>query len=88
MVDYHDRYVRLNQHLNDHVHPKVNAGAAATDDLWLTDHGPEHVATVISRINDLTFRDGNFVVSPYEAYLLLVSAHFHDVGNVFGRGKP
>lgn len=83
--DLHDRFVRLDEYLVDNVHPLVGQGSAAVDDIWLTDHGPKHISTVIRRIGDLTYHNGKFNVSSYEAYLLAVAAHFHDVGNVFGR---
>lgn len=86
-VDYLSRYIALSEHLDREVHPKVNAGASAMDSIWLTDHGPEHIATVISRMDDLTYQHGRYVVSPYEAYILLVAAHMHDIGNVFGRSE-
>ena len=40
---------------------------------------------MIRRIDELTHINGRCVLSPYEAYLLLVAAHVHDVGNMFGR---
>ena len=84
-VDYYARYLKLEEHFNNKIHPKVNAGAAANDQIWLTDHGPDHIRTVIRRIGDLTFQNNCCVVSPYEAYILAVAAHLHDIGNVFGR---
>lgn len=84
-VDYHKRYTELQRHLNSELHPNVNTGAAAADSVWLTDHGAKHVATVIQRIDDLTYYGDKCVLSPYETYLVLVAAQFHDVGNLFGR---
>ncbi len=86
-VDYHQRFVDLDQYLNEHVHPRVTAGAAASDQVWLTDHGPGHIRTVLKRTGDLSFKEGRCVLSPYEAYLLAVGTHFHDIGNVFGRDQ-
>lgn len=79
------RFNRLDVHLVDKVHPSIGQGSALSDRILLTDHGPEHISTVIRRIGDLTFDRGEFKISPYEAYLLAVAAHFHDVGNVYGR---
>lgn len=83
--DLFKRFVDLDKHLVDKVHPSVNAGAAVNDRVWLTDHGPRHIKTVIRRIGELTFRNDSFVVEPKDAYLLAVAAHFHDIGNVYGR---
>ena len=85
-VDLYDRFRRLDKHLVDEVHPSVGQGAAITG-IWLTDHGPRHIQTVFRRIESLTFQKEECIVKPYHAYLLAVAAHFHDIGNVFGRKK-
>ena len=82
-----ERFTRLDKHLVDRVHPSIGQGTALADGILLTDHGPEHISTVIRRIGDLVYVNGRFNVRPYEAYLLAVAAHFHDVGNVYGRKK-
>lgn len=84
-TDYHDRFRHLDNYLNKKIHPFINQGAAAHDDGWLTDHGVQHITTVIQRTSDLAIKDGKTVLTPYEAFLLLVAIHFHDIGNVFGR---
>ena len=84
-IDYYRRFAALDMHLNEHVHPLVNQGAAAHGDGWLTDHGAEHIQTVLRRASDLIMTSSGTVLSPYEAFLLASSIHFHDVGNVFGR---
>jgi hypothetical protein len=91
-VDYYERFERIDQYLNEHVHPNVNEGAAVEAQLrhdpasWLTDHGPKHVHTVIQRASALVrATERKPTISPYEAYLLLLAIHFHDVGNIFGR---
>ena len=84
--DYYERFLRLDKYMNEEVHPRVTAGTAANDaGVWLTDHGPRHIARVIERIGDLADRNGDWAVSPHESYLLAIAAHCHDVGNVFGR---
>ena len=82
-IDYYKRFTRIDDWLNKEIHPLVNHGATAHDPIWLTDHGPDHIATVIRRISDLVFP--RCVLTPYEAYILLIASHFHDIGNVFGR---
>ncbi len=56
-----------------------------TDDiLWLNNHGPKHISTVIERASDLV--DGaTIVLNPREVYILLSSIQLHDVGNFYGR---
>ena len=83
-LDYFDRFRRIDDYLNENVHPYVNQGAAAIEPIWLTDHGSGHITTVMQRASDLTFIPES-VLSPYEAYVLLLAIHFHDVGNVYGR---
>ena len=84
-IDYYRRFADLETYLNEQVHPLVNQGAAAHGDGWLTDHGAEHIQTVLRRASDLITTDGGTVLSPYEGFLLASGIHFHDVGNVFGR---
>lgn len=86
-VDYYRRFQHLDDHLNRKIHPTVNSGAIAHGDGWLTDHGADHITTVIRRAGDLVTNAGSLLLTPYETFLLLVATHFHDVGNVFGRDK-
>ena len=86
-VDYLGQFIGLDDYLKQDLHEYVNTGAAVSDSLWLTDHGANHVARVIQRIDDLTFNGNRCVLSPYETYLVLVAAQFHDVGNLFGRDE-
>ena len=84
-IDYFEQFVKFDSYMNRTIHPNVNTGAAAYGDGWLTDHGADHISTLIRRIDELTHIDGRCVLSPYEVYLLLVAAHVHDVGNMYGR---
>ena len=54
------------------------------DVVYLTHHGPDHVENVIRRASDLVLSSGS-MVSPYEAYLLLVGILIHDIGLIHGR---
>jgi len=93
-VNYWERFCRIDEHLNRNVHPFVNQGATAAlqvqedgeqaESRWLTDHGPDHITTVMRQASALS-GDAACCLSPYECYLLLIAAHFHDVGNIFGR---
>jgi hypothetical protein len=53
------------------------------DGGYLTDHGPDHVKTVIRRASQLAEHQ-RCELSPYEVYILLVGIHIHDVGIIFG----
>ena len=86
-LDYYRRFQQLDGHLNANVHPHVNNGAVAKGDGWLTDHGTQHITTVIRRAGELLIDRESLPLTPYEAFLLLTAIHFHDVGNVFGRDK-
>ena len=66
------------------IHRDVNSGASAVDGGLLTDHGPEHIATVIARASELS-RAKRCELTEYEVFLLLAAIHLHDVGNIHGR---
>lgn len=52
--------------------------------LWLNDHGPKHIETVINRATDLI--DGsNIVLNAREIFVLLNAIQLHDIGNFYGR---
>ena len=86
-VNYYKRYKRIDNYLNNEIHPNVNQGAMRNGDGWLTDHGPEHVTTVIRRAGELVASADPIFLTPYEVYILLIAIHFHDVGNIFGRRR-
>ena len=75
--------------MNSQVHPHVGHGASLTDGGFLTDHGPDHIETVIRRATSLLSHPTEKFpqIRPYEAYILLLAIHFHDVGNIFGRDQ-
>ncbi len=78
-----DLYHKFEEEMNLNWHPNVNLGAAVSDHQLLTDHGVEHVKSVISHAKDILSDMKR--LNGYEIYLLLVSIHFHDVGNIYGR---
>lgn len=82
--DLYSRFTTIADYLNQNVHPHVNVAADAHDGGTLTDHGPDHVATVISRASEL-IDTSTLDLDPYEVYMLLIAIHLHDVGNIFGR---
>jgi len=97
------QYDLFEEHMNREVHSKVNEGAASCGDGILTDHGPEHIQMVIryayelikdnfSQITNRNDHDEHDInlrqrLKGYEIYILLLSIHFHDVGNMFGRNE-
>ncbi|HWM93280.1 MAG TPA: hypothetical protein VN493_21130 [Thermoanaerobaculia bacterium] len=85
-VNYSQRFLSVAEYLNNYVHPEIGKLAIVRHDGFLTDHGPEHVKTVIQRASEL-IGDPTGKLSAYEVYLLLMACHFHDVGNIFGRGE-
>lgn len=86
LASYVERYDNVAKELNTWVHSEVTKGAISKDGGYLTDHGPDHIATVIRRATMLADCPG-CSLKPYEVYLLLMAAHFHDVGNHFGRDR-
>ncbi|MCL2135365.1 MAG: hypothetical protein FWH37_07440 [Candidatus Bathyarchaeota archaeon] len=72
--------------LNKDYHPEANLGVAVNGDGVLTDHGVNHVKMVMDRAKMLL---GNKTaeLSGYELYILLLSIHFHDLGNIYGRSE-
>jgi hypothetical protein len=83
--DYKARFQHAQNTLNAFVHPIVTVAALLTDGGFLTDHGPEHIKTVIARASNL-IRFGHAVnLSPYEVYIILSAIHVHDLGNALGR---
>jgi len=84
--DYPAQFKALADYLNSNVHPQVTAGSMVRDGGYLTDHGPKHIRTLIQRISQIVSFEA-CQLTPYEVFFLLVSAHFHDVGNIFGRDQ-
>lgn len=78
-----DSYHNFEEEMNRSWHQNVNLGAAVSGDQLLTDHGVKHIESVISHAKDI-LTDVN-QLNGYEIYLLLVSIHFHDLGNISGR---
>jgi hypothetical protein len=71
---------------NSNVTRRILLDEIVKNSIWLTDHGVTHVETVIERAAQLVLK-GNCNLTAYEAFILLMACHFHDVGNVYGREK-
>jgi hypothetical protein len=83
-VSYFNRYEAVAEFLANEIHPHVAMGALLSGGDYLNDHGPGHIAAVISRASALVGSDACKLTS-YELYLLLVAIQVHDVGNILGR---
>src|SRR5436309_14223757 len=76
--NYVAQYCAFEQYMFKYVHPQIEKMALAADGGFLTDHGSEHISTVIDR--------ASFMLGPkpplssYETYILLAAIHLHDVG--------
>lgn len=97
-VHYDTVLWNTHDYLNEHVHPTVQNRAELIDKgVYLTDHGAKHIELVLNRISELVGKGDSFKAEglargvyrpslmPYEVFLIVMAAHFHDVGNMYGR---
>nr|WP_293835170.1 hypothetical protein [uncultured Arsenicibacter sp.] len=84
-ADIPTHYKSISSKLRQWVHDNVNAGAADIDHMHLTNHGVVHIETLIKRISQMLNGNDFCELTPFESYILLLAAHIHDVGNIFGR---
>ena len=86
-ISYLTRFKNVSEYLTNEIHRHVEKGALVHDGEFLTNHGPEHINTVIQRATALLCHPPESYpqLNTYEVYLLLMAIHFHDVGNMFGR---
>lgn len=85
---YFERFSEMAGKLERDFHVNVQAGSSAADGGMLTDHGPDHIRTVIQRAGAILDNPNNkYQLNGYEIYLLLCAIHFHDLGNISGREK-
>jgi hypothetical protein len=52
--------------------------------MWLNDHGPRHIDTVIKRVGQM-LDNSNKDLTPREVFCLLSAIQLHDLGNFYGR---
>lgn len=90
--DYFDRYWDTKKHLAQYIYPYIGAGTSAEDQGIYTDHSIDHFNAVIRYAGKLLGLDNQsdlttkkLTITPYEAYILLVSILLHDAGNINGR---
>jgi hypothetical protein len=81
-VDYFNQYLRIKEFLDNEVHPHITSMTVKfEEEMYLTKHGTEHIDVVIDRISKL-INTADFIISGYEAYILLVAAQLHDTGHI------
>ena len=51
--DYIARFQAIESFLNENIHPSVTPIASLHDSNYLTDHGIQHIRTVMTRVSDL-----------------------------------
>jgi exopolyphosphatase/pppGpp-phosphohydrolase len=84
-VDYSRSYENLKDYCIKNIHKHISLGANLVDhELFLNDHGIEHVQTVIKRASELV-SSKNCDLNAKEVFYLLCAIQLHDVGNIFGR---
>lgn len=101
--NHFQKYTDILGNLRSRVYNKINTGLAALSEVsgLYTDHSAEHFDEVVlhagillglyrnadaDKIKDKVI-SGNWILTPYEIYILLLSIRLHDVGNIFGREK-
>lgn len=89
--DYWEHYHSMLVVLREQFYKLVNLGLAVHSGSIAgiyTDHSGEHFDEVVKYAGKLVGVDqgtGNFPLSPYEVFLLLMGIRLHDVGNLYGR---
>jgi|GEM_PF-1026663 len=71
------------------IHDQVTAAANYSEAIegnliFMNDHGPKHIETVINRATKL-LEDAPVILTAQEVYFLLTAIHIHDIGNLYGR---
>lgn len=83
--DYTKLFYFFEEKMNKSFHENVNLGAAIQNDGLLTDHGVHHINDVIRHLGEIISDTDE--LTGYEIFILLLVAHFHDVGNIYGRDE-
>lgn len=78
-----EKFFSIEKKMNEEWHQNVNWGAAVAGDGRLTDHGIKHIQSVIQHAYEILTDVQQ--LTGYEIFILLISIHFHDVGNIYGR---
>ena len=87
-IEYYDSYKTFKKEaikIHDSVTSAANFKEAQNGNLiFMNDHGPKHIETVIDRASKLV-EANNCKLNPKEVYYLLTAIHLHDIGNLYGR---
>jgi hypothetical protein len=91
--DFIKTFADIEEYLDEEVHPNTVLGAALQNEGLLNDHGVEHVQMVIKnayyllkdKMKDIESGKGVDRLTGCELFMLLLAAHLHDVGNIYGR---
>ena len=97
---YLKKFLALECHFFEHIHPHVDGGLIAdglgsvTDEELpniMTIHGNRHIRDVVESLNKIgqSIEDNPRAtpLSALESYILLCAAHLHDAGNIGGRSR-
>ncbi len=79
-----ENYYAIENELNENWHPNATLGAALKGNGLLADHGVSHIESVMRNSYNILGERIKFL-NGYELYILLLSIHFHDLGNIYGR---
>ena len=82
--DWLDKFSSFEKYIAKY-HQNVDLGIAVSGDGLLTDHGLEHINSVMRHSVDIMFDP--MLLTGYEMYILMYAIHFHDLGNITGRLK-
>lgn len=82
--DFLNRYEKVRSALFENVLNDVTSLGNVQSGVYLTDHGPRHIETVIEKAGELV-QGSTAKLTEYECFLLLVAILIHDLGNALGR---
>lgn len=84
-IDFYSKYKNLQDYLEENLYKYIVLGANLKDnELFLNDHGKEHVAMVTQRASEL-IGISDFKLTPREVFYLLIAIQLHDIGVILGR---
>lgn len=91
---FHSKYTSFKDYLDNNLHQEVTKSAILAEMrgntdfdkvIYLNDHGPKHIETVIERASQLVNNGDLLTLNAREVFLLLNAIQVHDVGNFYGR---
>lgn len=91
---FYSKYETFKHYLDNDLHKLITkqaiyeefrAGKDLNKIIYLNDHGPDHIKTVIERASNLVNNGTQLELNPREVYFLLNAIQVHDIGNFYGR---